>query len=93
MISRDVIFHENAIFKANLQENENTTKTEKFHFKVEDLPGHNSQGTLDEISDQEETQSTPPSQQSTGSQRQADVDADSPLRSVNQLFQIDDEED
>ena len=51
MISRNVIFHENATFKSNLQEKEKPPRTNKFRFEVGNLPGHNSQDSLDETSD------------------------------------------
>ena len=59
---------------------------------MEASPGHNSQKTLDEISDQEKIQITPPSQQPAGIQRQIDEDDVSPLRTVDWLFQADEEE-
>ena len=51
VISRNVIFHEFATLKTNLQESVEPPKTDKFQFEVEGSPGQYSQEDLDESND------------------------------------------
>ena len=51
VISRNVIFHENTLFKTNLQELQIPPESEKFQLEVENHSNHTSQGPLHEISD------------------------------------------
>ena len=53
-ISKNIIFHEFAIVKTNLQDQHSHMKSDNFQFLVESNPGHNSQDELDETNDQEE---------------------------------------
>ena len=54
VISRNVIFRENALFITNLQELQIPLEPDKFQLEVEKYSGHTSQGSLDETSDQDE---------------------------------------
>ena len=58
VISRNVIFHELATIKTNLQDHL-TPRTDKVQFEVENSSDHHSQDTLDEIDDQEDHHSSP----------------------------------
>ena len=54
VISRNVIFRENALFITNLQELQIPLEPDKFQLEVEKYSGHTSQGSLDETSDNDE---------------------------------------
>ena len=85
VISRNIIFHEDALLRTNLQEQKIPSETDKFQLEVEKHPDHITQGSLDETSDQdEEVQVTPQSSRTTGSETQ--TDEESTLRAVNRLF-------
>ena len=57
-ISRNVIFHELATVKTNLQDHL-TPRTDKVQFEVESSSDHHSQDILDETNDQEDHHSSP----------------------------------
>ena len=85
VISRNVIFHENALFKTNLQELQVPPKFEKFQLDVQNHSDHTSQGSLDETSDQNENvQTTPQSSKTTGFETH--TDEESTLRAIDRLF-------
>ena len=59
VISRNVIFQESSTIKTNMQKNTSSTKPDSFELEVENTIDHNSQGNLDETSDQSEPQGSP----------------------------------
>ena len=91
IISKNVIFHEFTTLRTNVQEHVEPSKTDKLQFEVEGSPGQYSQEYLDESNDQDVSHSTPRSNKATSDSKYADDD--SPIRSVDRLFQIDEELD